>query len=151
MFSIDDLTECHAKQICDWRYLNEYEVYNCPSWDTIVSHAWGLADESKRKNEFKSIKLHNIFIGFFRLHFYESKLHLSLGLMPEYCGSGHGSELIKLIIIYAKENYPQNDIHLAVRDFNIRAIKAYKKAGFFIEDSYMKNEINFISMKYIVS
>ena len=47
ILSIDELTEDQAKQICSWKYPNEYAVYNCPSWDIMLDQCWGLTDCSK--------------------------------------------------------------------------------------------------------
>ena len=150
MLTISELSENQARQIGSWKYPNEYAVYNCPSWDTMVSQGFGLADENKRKNEFKSVSLNGEFIGFFRLHFRDNKLYLSLGLMPEHCGKGHGSELLELIKKYAAEHFPLNDLYLVVRDFNTRAIKAYQKSGFIIEGEHVSNDTKYISMRYAV-
>jgi len=148
--SIDELSENQAREICSWRYPDEYAVYNCPPWDEIISKGWGLADEYKRKKEFKSVSLNRVFIGFFRLHFRENKLYLSLGLMPERCGEGYGAKLIEIIKMYARERFPQNDLYLSVRDFNVRAIRAYQKAAFSIEGEHVIDDVKYISMKYTV-
>lgn len=151
MLSIGELSESQARQICSWKYSNEYAVYNCPPWDTMISQGWGLADENKRKKEFKSVNLNGEFIGFFRLHFREDKLYLGLGLIPDCCGEGYGRELIEMIKTYANKHFPQNDLYLVVRDFNTRAIKTYQKAGFIIECEYVNNDDKYISMRYVVS
>ena len=144
---IGELTEHQAKQICGWQYFGEYDVYNLPPWNEMVNTNWGLADEYKRKNEFKSVSLNGVFIGFFRLQCRENKLYLGLGLAPEYCGKGYGSELIKIVKNHARNYFPKNNLYLDVRKFNIRAIKSYLKSGFRIEGEYVKNGVKFVVMK----
>jgi len=144
---VNELTENQAMQICAWKYFDEYDVYNCPPWNEMVNTNWGLADEDKRKAEFKSVSLNGVFIGFFRLQFRENKLYLGLGLSPEHCGKGYGNELIEIVKDYAKKHFPQNNLYLDVRKFNKRAIKSYLKSGFRIEGEYVKNGAEFVVMK----
>ena len=117
----------------------------------MLSQCWGISDAGKRKAEFKSVYMNNLFIGFFRLHFRGGRLYLSLGLCPEYCGKGYGNKLIELVKAYAKKHFPENDLYLTVRDFNIRAIKAYQKSGFVIDGEHINNNVKYVTMKYRLS
>lgn len=145
--STGELTENQARQVCGWRYSGDYAIYNCPPWDDMLAQNWALTDKNKRKNEFKSVHLNDVFIGFFRLQLRENKLYLGLGLSPEYCGKGYGYELIEMIKEYTKRRFPQNDLYLEVRDFNNRAIRCYLKSGFDIENENIKNGVKFIVMR----
>jgi ribosomal protein S18 acetylase RimI-like enzyme len=136
---IGELTENQAKDICSWKYTDEYQVYNFPNWETAVTKKWGITDENKRKSEFRSVLHDNIFVGFFRLYFRENMLFLGLGLSPEFCGKGYGAELMKIIKKYSKDFYPKDNLHLEVRDFNVRAIQTYTKAGFNVIENYTKD------------
>lgn len=43
------MTEPEAKEICSWKYLNEYSVYNMGSWDDVVKQNWAITNEIKRQ------------------------------------------------------------------------------------------------------
>lgn len=64
----------------------------------------------------------------------------------ENLGKGFGSEAIKLTIKFAFEKVNLNRLQLDVFDFNERAQKAYKKAGFILEGRLRDVEI--IDNKY---
>lgn len=34
-FHLNEFTEVHAKNVCTWKYDNEYSIYNMPSWEDV--------------------------------------------------------------------------------------------------------------------
>ncbi|MDD3224970.1 MAG: hypothetical protein PHX70_09790 [Clostridium sp.] len=39
------LTEDISKEICSWRYNDEYSIYNYPSWNKIAAGKWAITIE----------------------------------------------------------------------------------------------------------
>lgn len=128
--TVGELTEKDAMELCQWRYPEPYDIYNCPDWDTVKRENWGIAREEKRKDEFYSVYSGESYIGFFRLIKGENCLTLGLGLHPKFCGRGLGPAVMSLIRETAKSRYGSVKIRLEVRAFNQRAIKCYQSAGF---------------------
>lgn len=149
-------TEKHALEVCEWNYKNEYSIYNHPTYSRALKEKWAITFEEKRKKEFFSvIDSYNKFLGYVRLQNKSNYTLIGIALKPEICGQGFGVKVLELLKIKCKLLYPKSDIILEVRDFNLRAIKCYKKAGFIEIDSYSKNTTigfgNFIKMKLLTN
>lgn len=152
-FKLESLTEDHAKQICDWKYENEYSVYNPPKWNIIIKQRWGIAIEAKRKSEFiAAINEYDDLCGYIRFINNDDYVLVGLGLKPSICGQGLGYSLMELLKQECKKRYGSKKIALEVRSFNKRAIKCYRKAEFKIVDTYNKNTLvgydEFIKMEF---
>lgn len=39
---LEEFTELHAKEICDWKYDCQYSIYNLPSWEKATIANWGI-------------------------------------------------------------------------------------------------------------
>lgn len=134
------LTENVAKEICSWRYSNEYSIYNYPSWNKIAAEKWAITIEEKRKKEFNTLlDGSNNLCGYIRLVNKDNYILLGLGLKPDLCGQDLGNDAMNLIIEHCRNKYNDKKIILEVRSFNKRAIKCYEKAGFHVIDTYKKN------------
>lgn len=48
-FKLEHLDENYAKQICSWKYNDEYSVYNYPEWEVISKQNWDITVEKKEK------------------------------------------------------------------------------------------------------
>lgn len=126
-----NFTEENARELCTWKYENEYSIYNFPRWDIVKEQNWAVANEEKRKNEFSAVYKGEQYIGFVRLIKNNNFYLISLGLEPSYCGRGYGKLLMNLIKSLADKK-KINKLRLEVRSFNKRAICCYEKAGFSI-------------------
>lgn len=151
---LENLTEDYAKQICNWKYESKYSIYNFPKWDVILSQNWGIAIESKRKNEFAAvINEPGSLCGYIRFINNNDYVLLGFGLKPSLCGQGFGDNFMELLKNECNRRYGNKKIILEVRSFNERAIKCYKKAGFKIVDLYNKDTLigydEFVKMEYI--
>lgn len=65
-------------------------------------------------------------------------IRLGLGLRPDLCGQGLGPLFVKAIAEEAIRRSPGCEVDLEVFTWNSRAIRTYEKAGFRIEDTYMR-------------
>ena len=69
-------------------------------------------------------------MGYTNTVFKNSEVFIGVGLKPDMCGRGLGTEILSLACEKALEQYPGVKICLQVREWNTRAIKCYEKAGF---------------------
>lgn len=135
-----ELTETYAKEICDWKYDEEYSIYNYPEWNKVFNEKWAITIEDKRKKEFSAVvDGYNNLCGYIRLQDKKEYVLIGIGLKPTLCGQGLGNTLMELLKQKCKELYPSKKITLEVRSFNERAIKCYKRAGFKIKETYKKD------------
>lgn len=152
--SVNEFTEAHAKEICNWEYEDEYSIYNYPEWEQICNEKWGITIEQRRKSEFYAIVDHcKCLCGYIRLMNKEDYILIGIGLKPCLCGQGLGNTLMKMVKNQCGKLYPHKKIVLEVRSFNERAIKCYKSVGFNIVDSYKKHtpigDGEFLRMEFI--
>lgn len=153
-YTLMELSEEQAKEICNWRYEGKYSIYNFSDWETVVKNKWELSIEKKRKSEFVAIVLNNELISYGRISLKFDKVYIGIGLRPCFCGKGHGKNIMKLLIEECKRRFPNNGIVLEVRSFNKRAINCYRNVGFEVKDKYMKktfddSEDEFYYMEYM--
>lgn len=123
-------TEELAKEITTWRYEEEYEIYNLPSWDEIINKQISLCKKEKRKNFIGYLNEENNLIGFVNLVDEGDSVFLGIGVKPEYCGVGIGKQIIKMALDECSKRYENKPIILEVRSWNKRAIKCYESQGF---------------------
>jgi ribosomal-protein-alanine N-acetyltransferase len=153
-FILTELSEVYAKEICSWKYEEEYSIYNFSDWDTVVKNGWDLSIESKRNLEFIAILLNDELVSYGRISLMTDKAYIGIGLKPSICGKGYGKYIMKLLIEECKKRFPNNTMALEVRSFNKRAINCYKNVGFDIKEKYIKKtfdnlEDEFHYMEYI--
>lgn len=138
-FHLNEFTEVHAKDVCTWKYDNEFAIYNMPSWEDVCLNKWAFSIDDKRKQEFRAlIDVSNNLIAYFRIQTIDSYILIGLGLKPEFCSQGLGKELIEIIKTHCISHYSNMKLCLEVRSFNTRAIRCYKAAGFIQTDTYIK-------------
>ncbi|MGL5330477.1 MAG: GNAT family N-acetyltransferase [Peptostreptococcaceae bacterium] len=134
-----ELKEQHAKEICSWKYEDEYSIYNYPEWNKVSSEKWAITIEEKRKKEFFAIiDNYNHLCGYIRLQDKDKYVLVGVGLKPSLCGQNIGNRIMYMLKQQCRKLYPSKEIMLEVRSFNDRAIKCYKKAGFNIAEVYKK-------------
>lgn len=59
-------------------------------------------------------------------------------MKPELTGNKLGFQFISQILDYVRQNYSVSTVRLGVAKFNIRAQKAYEKAGFIKTREYQQ-------------
>lgn len=141
-YVLNILSEDDAREMCRQRYENEYSIYNFSDWKIVLKNGWDLAIKEKREKEFISITLDNELIAYGRISKKEDKAFIGIGIKPEFCGKGHGKRIMELLIQESLKRYVKHTIVLEVRSFNKRAINCYIKAGFKVQDKYIKKTFN---------
>lgn len=131
---ITEMTEKYAMEISEWKYADEFHIYNMPSWKEMVEDEWALTDVSKRKSDYFAFVTEDKGLVAFTRHTMQADgIMLGVGVNPKYLSLGYGSEAIKLTVEYLMVLYPSEKIFLDVRTWNKRAVRSYEKAGFIIE------------------
>ncbi|MGB4589481.1 MAG: GNAT family N-acetyltransferase [Clostridiaceae bacterium] len=152
-YVLKTLTEDYAKEICSWRYDEEYSIYNLSEWNVVVENGWDLALQERRESDFIAILHENHFIAYGRLTTIHDKAFIGIGLKPSLCGKGIGGHVMKLLIKECFKRFPDCSIALEVRCFNERAIRCYEDIGFKIKNKYTKNtltgDVEFYLMDYM--
>jgi ribosomal protein S18 acetylase RimI-like enzyme len=155
-FILSEFTELHAKDVCTWKYDNEYAIYNMPSWEDVCLNKWAFSINDKRKQEFHALvdESSNL-IAYIRVQDKDIYILIGLGLKPELCSQGLGKQLMDITRTLCSRHYPNKKLCLEVRSFNQRAIRCYKSAGFIQTDTYIKEtplgKTEFIRMEYSTS
>ena len=85
------MTKSDAKIICDWKYPNEYSVYNVGGQKFAKKNKWAISKFKTRKQQFRTVfDEDKEIIGYFRFKEQAEKTTLGLGLNPKKCGKGFG-------------------------------------------------------------
>lgn len=129
----------HARQICEWHYDPPYDLYRWPSWETMQKDEIEFGDPVLRRMQYAAVvNQEQELIGFAQFFPIVGVTRLGLGLHPALCGRGIGVHFIRLLIREASRRAPQNRIDLEVLTWNTRAVRAYERAGFVIDDTYVR-------------
>ncbi len=138
----DNMNEEYVKDICKWKYLGKYSVYNMAPFKELVETKNSILDKVKSKSFICYLKNKEL-IGFTRIYLVnENTAYIGIRLKPKYCGKGYGEYLLRDTIKVAKKKYPNYTIGLEVRIFNKRAIKLYKRVGFVKVNQINKKDSN---------
>ncbi|MEL5898827.1 GNAT family N-acetyltransferase [Clostridium sporogenes] len=133
------MCEDYAKEICGWKYDEEYSIYNLSDWNVVVENDWDLAIKERRESDFIAILLENQLIAYGRITKVKEKVFIGIGLKPSLCGKGFGKNVMKLLIRECNNKFPECLVALEVRSFNKRAIRCYESIGFKIKNKYIKD------------
>lgn len=146
------LSEDYAKEICSWKYDEEYSIYNFSDWNVVVENGWDLAIKERRESDFIAILLENQLIAYGRITKVKEKAFIGIGLKPSLCGKGFGKNIMKLLIRECNNKFQECLVALEVRSFNKRAIRCYESIGFKIKNKYIKDtftgDAEFYYMEY---
>lgn len=144
----------HCQDICTWSYEPPYDIYQWSSWAQMEAEAEEFGDAQIRETQYISIldAESGYLVGYAQLFPIIGVTRLGLGMRPELCGLGIGPDFVRFIAEEAKLRRPDDIIDLEVLVWNIRAQKAYAKAGFVITDRYErptpKGSMDFYCMVY---
>ena len=133
------LTERHAEELCEWRYPPPFDLFNWPAWPDMVEQAIEFGDPRLRESQFAAVvNGRDELIGFAQFFPLRGVTRLGIGMRPDLCGMGAGAAFARLIAEEARRRAPDDEIDLEALTWNTRAIRAYEKAGFVIDDTYWR-------------
>ena len=120
------LTDEFAYKISNWEYGVPYQRYNFkgrPNGYLMNKETWGTEQFCLLEN--------NEILGYVSCQFENDKLWVGWSLCPDLCGKRTGHLFaLKCIEEIRKQKRYNEEIYLRVAASNIRAIKAYQRAGF---------------------
>jgi RimJ/RimL family protein N-acetyltransferase len=136
-FHLRPMTEEDARRVCGWRYPEPYHVYRWPEWEEMVREGREFADPAIRAEQYVTLtEPGGELAGYAQLFPLDRAVRIGIGLRPDLCGLGLGREAILLAAEEARRRRPDAEIDLEVETWNRRAVNAYAKAGFVVEDEY---------------
>lgn len=120
------LTKASATEIAQWAYPAPYDAYSFrghPSDYLMDEKAWGIEQFALFRDDIVAAQV--------ACQFDEGKLWIGWSLAPSLCGEGNGHLFVKKCVeeIRKAKNF-DGKIVLRVAASNIRAVKAYQRAGF---------------------
>ncbi len=140
IFRFTGMSEQHAQSICEWRYEPPYDLFHFQPWETMKRTNIEFGDADIRARQYVSAFLDDgELAAYVQLFPLTGVTRLGMGLRPDLCGKGFGSILAREAALLAKSRRPHDEVDLEVHAWNTRAIKAYRKAGFEIADTYSKD------------
>ncbi|AKG36972.1 GNAT family N-acetyltransferase [Paenibacillus durus] len=143
IFHVVPMTSAHAKDICGWQYKAPYNIYGWLAWDKMEALGIEFGDPRIRREQYVSVldEKDNL-CGFAQLFPMVGTVRLGIGMRPDLCGHGLGHLFVGAIVREALKRYPSREVDLEVLTWNQRAIRAYRKCGFTITDTYERRTPN---------
>ncbi|SDD16421.1 Protein N-acetyltransferase, RimJ/RimL family [Paenibacillus sp. UNCCL117] len=136
-FRIAPLLLEHCRDICEWRYEPPYDIYAWQPWELMASLQQEFGDPQLREEQYRAVlDAQGGLCGFAQFFPMAAVTRLGLGMRPDACGQGSGAEFVRAIAAEARRMKPEDEIDLEVLTWNKRAIRAYRRAGFVITDTY---------------
>jgi RimJ/RimL family protein N-acetyltransferase len=133
------MSAAHAEAICAWRYPPPYDRFNWPSWEVLAARGMEIGDPRIRETQYAAaLNGRGELIGYVQFFPLLNATRLGLGLRPDLCGMGGGAVLTRLAAEEALRRSPGIEVDLEVLAWNFRAIRAYTKAGFVLDDTYRR-------------
>ena len=129
MLACHPTTEEEKILITEWKYEGEYSVYNAEPYEEQKKKGFGFANP---QNHFYSFYDEKKLIGFINLYEEKTEVFFGIGVKPEECGKGYGSQMTEIACKISRELFPGKPLYLEVRTWNQRAVRCYEKAGFHI-------------------
>jgi len=124
------LTEMHAKEISNWKYDEEYSIYNLPTWDKMLQEKYSLCDDAKRERYIGFVNENKELVGFVNLQDQGDSVFFGIGVNPRVCGIGLGKRITEIALIESQNRFPNVPVVLEVRTWNKRAVCCYKSQNF---------------------
>lgn len=126
------LSEDDKRQICSWQYEGEYAVYNLPPYEKMRQAQSGFMNPGNEKNYYGFFE-NGVLVGFVNIKEKPTEFFIGIGVRPDICGKGYGTEILGEVCRIAKAQNPAKPLCLEVRTWNKRAVRCYEKAGFTID------------------
>ena len=113
--------------ISGWRYEGPYAICDLKPLDEQRRLGRGFANP---RNRYYSFADGARLVGFINLIGNEAAVFLGVGVRPDLCGQGYGTQICRQALALARQLHPGKPVALEVRSWNRRAIRCYEKCGF---------------------
>lgn len=134
------MIETEAHQITRWRYPPPYDIYNLADGEEVIQYA---LDPNNRFFAMKDEQ--EMLVGFCSFgqdaqvpggDYHEDALDIGLGIRPDLTGCGQGIHYVLSVLEFARQNFGLARFRVTVAEFNKRAQKVWKKAGFQVVERF---------------
>ncbi|MGN7356266.1 GNAT family N-acetyltransferase [Paenibacillus sp. SAF-054] len=144
-----------AAIIAEWIYPEPYSLYSMDGSEEDIAELMNGDYVSCRDEE-------GLIIGFYcsgisarvpggyeaGIYHNDKQVDMGLGMKPELTGQGQGARFVEDGIKYMQAAFPGKGIRLVVATFNVRAIRAYEKAGF-VQTCTFPSHVNGASVEFV--
>lgn len=130
--SYRNLTDDDKRQICSWKYDDEYEIYNLPAYEEMKAQQVGFMNQKSEQN-YLAFSDSDTLVGFVNILEETTEVFIGIGVNPELCNQHYGREMLDLAYDISKNCYPDKPLYLEVRTWDTRAVKCYQPPGFQID------------------
>ncbi|MGM9921540.1 MAG: GNAT family N-acetyltransferase [Bhargavaea sp.] len=144
---IRPISEQEAKEITDWAYPPPYDFYNMNGEGEL--HGYEVIYENGHLvGFFCTGEEARVPAGYGAGAYPEEDgiLDIGLGMKPERTGRGGGMAFLSFILDHLRTTRSPASFRLTVADFNERAIRLYRKAGFRESGAFSRENTRFLVM-----
>jgi ribosomal-protein-alanine N-acetyltransferase len=130
------MDEASARAIPEWRYDAPYDLYNVAP-DDVEKEMQLLLDP---RNAYYTVTDEHGDLGAYCCFgpdgqvpggdYSAAALDIGLGVRPDLTGQGHGLAYVNAVLDFARRTFPPTAFRVTVAEFNKRALRVWKKAGF---------------------
>ena len=120
------MSDDHAAAIAEWRYEFPYEWYDTSADPRRVELFANLA----RRTHLRAVVDDGELVGFVNFVPAGNEVRLGLGMRPDLTGRGLAQPFIEAGLDYARREWRPRMFRLWVAQWNERALRAYRRAGF---------------------
>jgi [ribosomal protein S18]-alanine N-acetyltransferase len=124
---VQTLTDEHAAAIAAWRYEFPYEWYDTSSDPRRVEL---FTSQAGRAGLRSVVDEDGELVGFFNFVPEGDEVRLGLGMRPDLTGRGLAQPFIQAGLEHARREWRPKRFRLWVARWNVRALRAYRRAGF---------------------
>ncbi|KZE37256.1 hypothetical protein AV656_11855 [Bhargavaea cecembensis] len=146
---IRPMSEREAQEITEWAYPPPYDLYNLngEGADELMGYQ-AVFEDNRLIGFFCTGAEARVPAGYGAGAYPEGDeiIDIGLGMKPERTGQGKGPEFFKLILDHLRLTRSPLAFRLTVADFNKRAIRLYRKAGFRETGSFRREGTRFLVM-----
>jgi ribosomal-protein-alanine N-acetyltransferase len=124
--NVEALNDDQAAEIAEWRYEFPYEWYDTSADPRRVE----LFANPARRTHLRAVVDDGELVGFVNFVPDGDEVRLGLGMRPDLTGRGLAQPFIEAGLDYARREWRPRMFRLWVAQWNERALRAYRRAGF---------------------
>lgn len=124
--NVEALSDDQAAEIAEWRYEFPYEWYDTSADPRRVE----LFANPARRTHLRAVVDDGELVGFVNFVPDGDEVRLGLGMRPDLTGRGLAQPFIEAGLDYARREWRPRMFRLWVAQWNERALRAYRRAGF---------------------
>ena len=135
-YGFHPMDETSARVAATWHYPAPYDIYNTPAV-AVEDMVKGLSDPQYAYHTLTDERGEMVAYCCFgqdaRVHggdYRAPALDIGMGVRPDLTGQGLGSGFVSAVLAFAQDVYAPSAFRVTVAEFNHRAQRVWKKAGF---------------------